>query len=84
MRNRRVEVLLPEEWVQELDDVARLENKNRSGIIREATRQYLADRRKEELRRQLRYGYQAMGPLNLELAAEVGFDAPGDAADTLE
>lgn len=80
IRNRRVEVLLPEEWVQELDDVARSQNMNRSGLIREATRRYLLDRRRAELRRQLEAGYVAMGRLNLELASD--FDV--DSSDTFE
>lgn len=80
IRNRRVEVLLPEDWVHELDDVARSENMNRSGLIREATRRYLIDRRRAELRRQLRSGYMEMGRINLELASD--FDV--DSSDTLE
>jgi len=71
MRNRRVEVLLPESWVEELDDVARSENKNRSGIIREATRRYLQDKRKDALRKKLRSGYVEMGRINLELADDL-------------
>lgn len=80
IRNRRVEVLLPEDLVRELDDVARSENLNRSGLIREATRRYLSDRRRAELRKQLRQGYLQMARINLELASD--FDA--DSSETLE
>lgn len=76
LRNRRVEVLLPEEWVRELDDVARSRNMPRSGLIREATRRYLLERRRKELRRQLAAGYAAMGPLNLALARDLDADSP--------
>lgn len=80
IRNRRVEVLLPEELVEELDNVARSENLNRSGLIREATRRYLVDRRRAELRKQLQWGYEQMARINLELASE--FDV--DSSETLE
>lgn len=84
IRNRRVEILLPEEWVLELDDVARSEKVNRSGLIREATRRYLLDRRREELRKQLRTGYVEMGSLNLELADELGVDLAHNGVNALE
>lgn len=70
MRSKRVQVSMPAHWVEELDQVARQYKLNRSGLIREATRQYLTVYRKEDLRRQMIDGYQAMASLNLELACD--------------
>lgn len=75
IRNRRVEVLLPEDLVRELDAIARSENLNRSGIIREATQRYVHDRRRAKLRKQLQAGYVEMARINLELASEFGMDS---------
>ena len=68
--HRKVQVLLPEELVREIDYVADKEKVNRSGLIREATRQYLTQRRSDDLRRQLIDGYRAMANLNLELSKD--------------
>lgn len=67
-RKRKIQLVLPENVVHELDSVARRQNVDRSGLIREATRLYLTQRYREDLREQLKEGYEAMGSLNLELA----------------
>jgi len=67
-RQRKIELELPEYVVNELDSVARRYNIDRSGLIREATRMYLTHWYREDLREQLKQGYEAMGSLNLELA----------------
>ena len=67
---RRIMVSLPAALLADLDDLAAMENLNRSEFIRQAMVRYLQQRRRTDFRRQLRQGYREMGSLNLALAEE--------------
>ncbi len=67
---RRIMVCLPESLVEELDGLSCQEKQNRSQLMREAIRFYLEERRKSDLREQMRRGYQEMAQINLRLAQE--------------
>ncbi|MBI4317596.1 MAG: ribbon-helix-helix protein, CopG family [Chloroflexi bacterium] len=57
---RKVMITMPEEFLAEMDKVAKREHRNRSELIRDAVRRYLADAqeqtglRREAIRRALR------------------------------
>ncbi|MBC7083408.1 MAG: ribbon-helix-helix protein, CopG family [Bacillota bacterium] len=63
-------ITLPDSLLQEVDGVAKQENRNRSEFIREAMRRYIEEKRRLELRERLKEGYRKMACLNLELACE--------------
>ncbi|MDK2930389.1 MAG: CopG family transcriptional regulator / antitoxin EndoAI [Bacillota bacterium] len=67
---RRIMITLPDSLLQEVDGVAKQENRNRSEFIREAMRRYIEEKRRLELRERLKEGYRKMAGLNLELAGE--------------
>lgn len=67
---RRIMVCLPESLVEEMDGMSGQEKTNRSELMREAIRFYLAEKRKCTLREQMRRGYLEMAQINLELAQE--------------
>ena len=70
---RRIMICLPESLLDEMDGMTGSENKNRSELMQEAMRFYLAEKRKSRLREQLRCGYQEMAQINLALAQEAFF-----------
>jgi len=70
MLNRRVVVLLPESLLAAVDEVAGKEYSSRSAFIRAAMQHLLDEKKLTEKRKLMAYGYQMMGPLNLELAEE--------------
>ncbi|NLW55876.1 MAG: ribbon-helix-helix protein, CopG family [Firmicutes bacterium] len=70
MLNRRVVVLLPESLLEAVDEVAEREYSSRSAFIRAAMQHLLEEKKLAEKREKMAYGYQLMGPLNLELAEE--------------
>jgi len=62
----KITISLAPELLRATDEIARQENKARSGIIREALALYLKERERQEMIR----GYQEMAELNRELAEE--------------
>jgi len=74
---KRIMISLPESLLAEVDGVVSRENKNRSEFIREAMKLYLAERKKRNLREQMKKGYLEMGQINLALAQE-GFAAENE------
>ncbi len=67
---KRIVISLPESLLKEVDGMVLLEQKNRSELVREAMRLYLAERRRLSLREQMKRGYQEMAHINLSLALE--------------
>ncbi|MCL6449998.1 MAG: hypothetical protein K6T75_01700 [Acetobacteraceae bacterium] len=67
-QGRRVTVEMPEALLQEVDGLAILLRCNRSSLILEATRAYLRQRKRRDVRERLREGYRAMAAVNLALA----------------
>lgn len=67
---RRVTISIPGELLEEVDNLVRAEKRNRSQFVAEAMTYYLKERKREQLRRELRDGYIRMASLNLQLAEE--------------
>ena len=62
----KITISLAPELLRATDEIARQDNKPRSGIIREALAMYLKERERQEMIR----GYREMAELNRELAEE--------------
>jgi CopG family transcriptional regulator/antitoxin EndoAI len=62
----KITISLAPELLRATDEIARQDNKPRSGIIREALALYLKERERQEMIR----GYREMAELNCELAEE--------------
>lgn len=67
---RRIMISLPDNLLEEVDGIVALEKKNRSEFIREAMKLYIQERKRKNLREQMRIGYQEMASINLSLAYE--------------
>ncbi|MDW7672990.1 MAG: ribbon-helix-helix protein, CopG family [Bacillota bacterium] len=67
---KRIMISLPSHLLAEVDDLISLENKNRSEFIRDAMKLYMTEKRRRDLREQMKTGYQAMAQINLTLARE--------------
>ncbi|AZO96499.1 CopG family transcriptional regulator [Iocasia frigidifontis] len=67
---KRVMISLPNNLLQEVDGFVQKSSGNRSEFIREAMKLYLQEKRRQEIREQMRAGYLEMSEINLELADE--------------
>ncbi|WHY00966.1 YlcI/YnfO family protein [Neobacillus sp. DY30] len=76
-------VKLPQHLLTELDGFVKLENVNRSEFIYQATKMYLRERKKRQLRESMRRGYMEMAMINLTIASEA-FQAEFEAEHTVE
>lgn len=76
-------VKLPQHLLSELDGVVQLENGNRSDFIYQATKMYLRERKKRQIREVMRRGYMEMAKINLTIASEA-FQAEYEAEHTVE
>ena len=76
-------VKLPQHLLTELDGFAKLENVNRSEFIYQATKMYLRERKKRQIRESMRRGYMEMAKINLTIASEA-FLAEFEAEHTVE
>ena len=63
-------ISLPDSLLAEVDDIVEAERVNRSEFIREAMKLYIAERKRQILREQMKKGYLEMARLNLALALE--------------
>ncbi len=68
--SKRIVISVPDHLLREVDGLAAMERWNRSALIREAVRIYVAERKKRDMREQLKRGYQQMARINLALAEE--------------
>ena len=76
--SRRVMISLPDQLLAEVDGLASAENLNRSQLFREAVQQYIAERKKRQIREQMIRGYLEMAPINLSLVNEyMGLEVDG-------
>lgn len=82
-RVKRIMISLPESLLDEVDDFAELEQRNRSEFIREAMKLYIAERRRRTLREQMKNGYQEMARINLSLAEE-NYDAENEVQEIFD
>lgn len=76
-------VKLPQHLISELDVVVQLENGNRSDFIYQATKMYLRERKRKQVREVMRRGYMEMAKINLTIASEA-FLAEYEAEHTFE
>lgn len=76
-------VRLPQALVSELDGLVNQENCNRSELIYQATKMYLRERKKRQIRESMRRGYMEMAKINLNIASEA-FLAEYEADHTVE
>lgn len=67
---KRVMISLPNNLLQEVDVFVKKNSGNRSEFIREAMKLYLQEKKRQEIREQMRAGYLEMSEINLELADE--------------
>lgn len=80
---KKIMISLPEQLLAELDGVLKHEKLNRSEFISQATRMYLRERKKRQIRESMEQGYMEMAKINLNIAAEA-FLAEEEAERTLE
>lgn len=76
-------VKLPQNLLTELDGFIKQENINRSELIYQATKMYLRERKKRQIRESMRRGYMEMAKINLTIASEA-FQAEIEAEHTVE
>ena len=74
---KKVLISFPDNLLKEIDSVVSIEKTNRSEFVRGAMKIYLRERKKLEVRNNLKKGYKDMAAINLRLA-EVFFDADND------
>lgn len=67
---KRIVVSVPDNLLREVDGLAAMERWNRSALIREAVRIYVEERKKRDMREQMKRGYEEMARINLTLAEE--------------
>lgn len=67
---KRIMISLPHNLLAEVDGIIADEKWTRSDFIREATRLYLLEREKQQIRERMQRGYVEMAKLNLLLANE--------------
>lgn len=67
---KRIMVSIPTALLDEVDDIKCSENKNRSELIREAMHFYLQEKKKKNIREEMRRGYLEMAQINVLLAEE--------------
>ena len=68
---KRVMISLPDSLLKEIDGFIKNESQNdRSEFIKDAMKLYLKEKKKEEIREQLRNGYLEMSEFNKKLASE--------------
>src|SRR5690606_13515575 len=79
---KRIMITLPKHLLQEVDDLARKENSNRSEMIRQATKLYLQERKHRMIHEMMQRRYMEMAKINLNNAAEA-FHAEEEDDDTL-
>lgn len=68
--SRRITVSVPDHLLQEVDGLAAMDRSERNKLILEAVRAYVEERKKRDIRDQLKRGYVEMARLNLTLAEE--------------
>ena len=66
--NRTISVTLPDLLLEEVNCLASSLNRSRSEIIQVALRQYLGEKKRIELKEQLKKGYLEMGDINFTIA----------------
>jgi CopG family transcriptional regulator / antitoxin EndoAI len=74
---KKILISIPDNLLEELDNIVSNEKTNRSILVREAMNLYIREKHKIELREKMRNGYEEMAQINLRLA-EVCLGADND------
>lgn len=80
---KKITVSLPEDLLHELDCLTEKQTVDRSEIIYKATRMYLQEHKKQQIRETMQQGYLEMAKINLSIATEA-FLAEEEAEHTLD
>lgn len=80
---KKIMISLPQHLLNEVDGYVKTEKVNRSEIISQATKMYLRERKKRQIREAMQQGYMEMAKINLNIAAEA-FLAEEEAEHTLD
>ena len=67
-RYKKILISLPDNLLNEADNLAYEQKVNRSEFIREAMKLYIKQKKQLELTKQLKKGYEEMAEINLELS----------------
>ncbi len=81
--SQEIVIKLPENLLTELDVMLQMENGDRDEFIYNATKMYLRERKKTQIREKMRRGYMEMAKINLNIASE-SFLAEEEAENTSE
>ena len=65
---KKIMISLPDNLLEEIDNMATSEKINRSMLVREAMKIYIKEKGKIELRERMKKGYEGMAEINLRLA----------------
>ena len=71
---KKILVSVPQDLLEEIESITRLDNITRSQLIRQAMQTYITEKKKIIVREQMQRGYIEMAAINLTLAEE-GFYA---------
>ncbi|MBU8908765.1 antitoxin [Desertibacillus haloalkaliphilus] len=80
---KRIMISLPQHLLNEVDGIIEQENVNRNEFIYQATKMYLRERKKRQIRETMQQGYMEMAKINLNIASEA-FLAEEEAEHTLD
>ena len=80
---KRIMITLPQHLLNEVDGFVKQEKMNRSEFISQATKMYIRERKKRQIRESMRQGYMEMAKINLNIASEA-FVAEEEADHTLD
>lgn len=67
---KRIMISLPDNLLREVDGIVAAEKLNRSEFIREAMKLYIQEKKRRNIREQMKKGYLEMAKINLALAGE--------------
>lgn len=65
---KKILISIPDNLLEEIDNMVSVEKTNRSELVREAMKLYLKERHRIDLREKMRRGYEEMAEINLKLA----------------
>ncbi len=71
---KKVLITIPDSLLEEIDALAKQENKNRSEMVREVMKIYIKEKQRDYIVKSLSQGYQEMAEINLAIARKC-FDA---------
>ncbi|WP_416151929.1 CopG family ribbon-helix-helix protein [Salipaludibacillus sp. HK11] len=80
---KKIMVNLPQHLVNELDALTDGDAVNRNDVIQKATKIYLQEQKKEQIRETMQQGYMEMAKINLNIATE-SFLAEEEAENTVD